>query len=437
MTGTTTRESLHIGLSLAPTWLNGAAWRREDSNVEALFDPAFAIDVAQRAEAAKLDFVFRPDALFVNTAALPSGPAFASLDPTLLMAAVAGATRAIGLLTTLSTTFWPPYVAARQLMSLDWISGGRAGWNIVTALDGNANFGLDAMPAAEERYARAAEFTDVVRRLWASFPGDAVLADRETGRFADAARVTPIDHAGAHYRVAGPLNVPRFGAGRIPLVQAGASQAGRDFAAGVADAVFASSPDIAAAAELRTDLRRRAEAQGRRPDDVRVMPGLSLTLAATRAEARDLFAETQRGADTRRAIDAIKAMVGLDVTDWPAGRAVRSADLPDAPATVRSRTHADLLRRLIERDAPTVAELLVRPEVVGSAHWRIVGTPQDAAAEIAQWAEAGAIDGFVALPGGSTGSMHMVLEEMVPCLADRGLFRTAYGGTTFADHLLG
>ncbi|RAI03252.1 LLM class flavin-dependent oxidoreductase [Acuticoccus sediminis] len=431
-----TRKTLHIGLSLAPTWLSGAAWRRPDSDVEGIYGPAFAIDVARRAEAAKLDFVFRPDTLYLNTEMLGTGPGFSSLDPTMLLAAVAGATEAIGLLTTVSTTFWPPYVVARQLLSLDWISKGRAGWNIVTALDGHENFGLYAMPSSEARYDRAAEFTDVVRGLWESFPNQALVRDRRTGRYADTTRITPIDHEGLHFRVKGPMSLPSFGTGRIPLFQAGASEDGRNFAADVADAIFASTPDKAAAIELRGDLRRRAERYGRVAGDIRVLPGLSLTLAASRAEAAELFAATHRGADRSRALASVKAMTGLDLTGWPSDRRVRPEDLPEAPETVRSRTHADLLRRLIAIETPTAGDLLTRPEVVGSAHWRIIGTPDDAADEIEDWAAAGAIDGFVALPAGSTTSMHLFLEEVVPRLTQRGLFRSEYRGTTFADHLL-
>ncbi|WP_193171459.1 NtaA/DmoA family FMN-dependent monooxygenase [Nisaea nitritireducens] len=429
------REKLRIGMSLAPTWLSGDAWRRSDSEIEQVYSSDYALDIAKRSEAAKLDFVFRPDSLFLNVEALESGPGFGSLDPTIQLASIARETSRIGLLTTISTTFVPPYVVARQLQSLNWISGGRVGWNIVTALDGNENFGLSEMPSAQERYERAAEFAEIVRRLWESYPADALLTDRSSGRYADSTQVRPIDHDGTHLRVKGPLNLPAFGNTRIPLVQAGASPDGRNFASSVADAIFASTPDIEAATELRQDLRRRAEEHGRKASDIRLMPGLSLYLAQSRKEAAALFKETHNRMDSARKLDSILAMTGLDLRDWPQQQRVTAADLPPLPEKLRSRTHAELLRRLILREEPTVADLLTRPEVIGSAHWQIIGTVDDAVAEIVKWQSAGAIDGFIAVPGGSVSSMHLVLDELVPRLAEMRLFRSDYSGKTFLDHL--
>ncbi|MCE7029223.1 NtaA/DmoA family FMN-dependent monooxygenase [Jiella avicenniae] len=430
-----TKTRFHIGLSLSPTWLGGDAWRRSDSAIEDMFESGFSIDVAKRAEAAKLDFVFRPDNLYLDRAALEKGPGFASLDPTILLASIARETSHIGLLTTASTTFYPPFLIARQLQSLNWLSRGRAGWNVVTSLDGNQNFGLDEMPSTDERYARASEAVTAVKSLWRSFPNEALEYDRASGRFADPERIEPINFEGSYYEIAGPLNTPEFAASRIPIVQAGASPTGRDFAASIADAVFASTPDKDAAIELRSDLKRRAEVHGRGADAVRVLPGLSLFLAESRAEAEDLFAETHARVDGVRKLASIREMTGLDLAEWPKERQIKASDLPPPSSTVRSRTHSDLLRRLIARDEPTLSDLLRRPEVIGSAHWRIVGTVTDAAAEIAEWADAGAIDGFVAVPGGSVGSMHLFLEGLVPRLAESGLFRRDYCGPHFADHL--
>lgn len=428
-------KKLHIGMSLAPTWLSGAAWHRPDSDIENLFSRDFYVDIARRSEAAHLDFVFRPDTLFLTRDMLETGPGFTSLDPTVLLAAIASETSRIGLVSTASTTFLPPYMVARQIQSLNWLSKGRVGWNIVTALEGHDNFGMSEMPSSDERYARAAEFTQVVRALWDSYPGDALQMDRASGRFADTAKINPVNHAGAHFSVRGPLNLPSFGGSKIPLIQAGASPVGRDFAASVADAVFASAPDKEAASELRQDLQKRAQAHGRKADDISLLPGLSLYLANSRKEAHGLFAETHARMDRSRKFASIREMIGLDLSDWPQGRPVTLSDLPSPPQSPRSRTHADLLRRLIARDAPTVDELLTRPEAIGSAHWQVIGTVEDAFDAIRDWTLAGAIDGFVALPGGSVSCMHLVLEKLIPRLADAGLFRKTYSGQTFADHL--
>jgi FMN-dependent oxidoreductase (nitrilotriacetate monooxygenase family) len=431
----TTPRKLHIGMSLTPTWLSGNGWRRPDSGIDGGLTTDFFLDIAKRAEAAKLDFVFRADTLFVNTALVGKGGGFGGLDSTLLMAALARETTHIGLLSTVSTMFMPPYILARQIMSLHWLSNGRAGWNIVTALDGYQNFGLESMPSSQERYARAAECTEVVRLLWQSFPDAALLRDRESGRFTDPAQVKAIDHVGPHFQVKGPLNVAGYSRAPVPLVQAGASEPGREFATQVADAIFASTPDMEAAVELRHDLRSRAQRHGRNADDIRLLPGLSLYLADSRGEAFDLFEETHAGADRARKIAHIRTLTGLDLETWPDDQRVQVSDLPMMPPTSGSRTHGDLLRRLIAREPLTVAELLNRPEVNGSGHWRIIGTIDDAATEIMKWTEAGAIDGFVLTPGGSTGCMHMALAGLMPRLSDMGLLRRDYTGHTFFHHL--
>lgn len=400
---------LHIGLALARTWGPPPAP-----------DQALALDcaLAVRAEAAHLDFVFKPDSLYIDPKGAGPRIARAMLDPTLVLTAVAGATRRIGLVTTVSTSFNPPYVAARQLQTLNWLSNGRAGWNIVTALDGERNFGLAAMPSAAERYARAAEFTDVVRRLWDSHGAEGLAA---------------IDHCGAFYQVEGPLNVPRHPA-RVALFQAGASAEGRGFAASVADAIFASVPDPAAGQELRSDLQRRARAAGR-DDAPRLLPGFHAYLAPSRSEAQEMFREAQARRDPAALRAKLGALVGRDLGDWPEDRPLTPADLPAGDAALRSRTHSGLLQRLIRQESPPLRDLLLRPEVANSGHWTFVGTPAEALAEIAAWSDAGVMDGFIALPGGSGESLDLLLSDLIPALAEARRFRHAYAGETLAAHL--
>lgn len=431
----TAATKLHIGMSLAPTWLTGDAWRRDDSEVEGLFSSGYFADIAQRSERAKLDFVFRPDTLFMQADLLKNSPGFASLDPTILLAAIADKTSHIGLLSTVSTTFYPPYVIARQIQSLNALSKGRAGWNIVTALAGNENFGLSQMPSSEERYARAQEATEVVCRLWESFPEEAMRLDRASGIYSDPEKIRQLDHVGDYFSVKGPLNVPAPCKDRIPLVQAGASDVGRDFAGAVADAVFAATPDMAAALEIRTDLRKRAQAAGRSVDAIKVLPGLSLFLASSRAEATDLYWETHARVDRSKKFAGIKEAIGLDLTDWPHDKPVTLEDLPPQDPMVNSRTVAALLRRLIARDSPTPDEIMKAPEVIGAAHWQVIGTVGDAIDDIRRWQQAGAVDGFIAVPGGSVEAVRLTLEELVPELGDAGLFRKEYRGETFLSHL--
>lgn len=429
-----TSSPLVIGMTLAPTWLNGNGWRRADSGIEGLMTLDYYTSLARRAEAAGMDFLFRPDTLFMpGQGNGPGGPA-GGLDPTLLMAALIGATSRVGLLTTLSATFLPPWYVARQLMSLHWLSEGRIGWNIVTALDGHRNFGHDAMPDTATRYQKADEFHDLVQALWASFPAGAVRNDRATGRALNAELIRPVNHEGAHFSVAGPLSIPARPGPRIPVFQAGASELGRQFAARVADAVFAATPDIAAAIEQRSDLIARARALGRGRAPLFV-PGLSLFLADSRAEAQDLYAETHRGADEGRRLARLKLLTGKDFTDWPRDRPVTPADLPPLPETLHSQTSAKLLHRMIARDTPTLEALFMAPELIGSPHWQVIGTETDAIDAIRDWQRAGAMDGFIAFPGGAPACIDRVLGRLMPELVDAGLRAPEPAGADFMARL--
>ncbi|AJS61328.1 NtaA/DmoA family FMN-dependent monooxygenase [Paenibacillus sp. IHBB 10380] len=431
----TANRQLCIGLSLNATWMKGDGWRRPDSGVEKMGSIDYYIDVAKMAEKSKLDFLFRADYLYVSPQMLGDSSNLGSPDPTMMFAAIARETERIGLVTTISTTFNPPYVVARQLQSLHWLSNGRAGWNIVTSIEGAENFGDSPMPSPQERYAKAMEFTDVVRKLWESFPKEAIVTDRESGIFSDKDKVTAINHSGEFFSVKGPLSLPSHKSGTIPLFQAGASDIGRNFASSVADAIFAAMPDIESGVELRNDLRRRATEHGRDPNTIRVLPGLYFFLADTREEARELHKAAHAHLSIERRHASLKSVLGLDLSGFPSDQRVTADMLPDPNQPVRSRTHAELLHRYITKYQPTVEEVLARPEVVGSAHWVSVGTVEDVLNDIIERFEAGAIDGFIALPGGSEKSMEIFFEKLMPELVERGLFRSEYMGGTLREHL--
>ncbi|NRS17914.1 NtaA/DmoA family FMN-dependent monooxygenase [Brevibacillus sp. HB1.4B] len=428
-------KQLCIGLSLNATWMKGEGWRRPDSGVEKMGSIDYYMDLAKMAEKAKLDFLFRADYLCVHPQTLGDAAHFGSPDPTMIFAAIARETERIGLVTTISTTFNPPYVVARQLQSLHWLSNGRAGWNIVTSIEGAENFGDSPMPSPQERYAKAAEFTEVIKKLWDSFPSEAIVMDRETGMFSDREKVTAIDHSGEFFSVKGPLTLPAHPSGSIPFFQAGASDTGRSFAAKVADAIFAAMPDLESGVELRSDLRRRAEEQGRSPDAIKVLPGLYFFLADTREEAHGLHKEAHAHLSLERRHASLQSVLGLDLRSFTLDHPVTVDMLPDPNQPVRSRTHADLLRRYIINHQPTVEEVLARPEVVGSAHWVSIGTVEDVLNDIMERFEAGAMDGFIALPGGSEKSMELFFEKLMPQLVERGLFRSEYAGVTLREHL--
>ncbi|HBU82834.1 MAG TPA: LLM class flavin-dependent oxidoreductase [Paenibacillus sp.] len=433
----TSNRQLCIGLSLNATWNKGDGWRYPDSGVEQTGSIDYYIHWAKMAENSKLDFLFRADYLYISPQMLGDSSNFGSPDPTLFFAAIARETNRIGLVTTISTTFNPPYVVARQLQSLNWLSNGRAGWNIVTSIEGADNFGNSPMPSPEERYAKAIEFTDVVCKLWDSFPNEAIVIDRESGMFSDKEKVTAIHHSGEFFNVKGPLSLPSHPSGTIPLFQAGASDIGRNFASFVADAIFAAMPDLESGVELRSDLRKRAVEHGRDPNTIKVLPGLYFFLADTHEEALELHKAAHAHLSLERRHASLQSLMGLDLSGFPLDQRVTVDMLPDPDHAVRSRTHAELLRRYITKYQPTVKDILNRPEVVGSAHWVSVGTVETVMNDIIERVEAGAIDGFIALPGGSEKSMEIFFEKLIPKLVERGLFRSEYTGETLRDHLEG
>ncbi|MEK7017215.1 NtaA/DmoA family FMN-dependent monooxygenase [Bacillus sp. FSL R9-9410] len=419
-----TKKQLCIGLCLISR-------KKEQENK---FDSGIdeQVELAQLAEKAKLDFVFKADYLVAHPDLIARNKGNVILDPTLLFTAIAYATEKIGVVTTASTSFYPPYILARQLQSLNWISNGRVGWNIVTSIDGAENFGETGMPPSEERYAKAEECTELVRKLWRSHPYEVLKEDN-----ADVIRemVQPIEHSGEHFEVKGPLNVPQHISGEMPLFQAGASESGRNFAASVADAIFAAMPDVESGIELRQDLRRRAEKHGRKQDDIRVLPGLYFFIGDSYEEALEMHRQAHQHLTKEKRYALLEMVLGLDVRGLPLESKVTEHMLPSMDQTVRSKTHAELLRNFIIKNEPTVEQILERPEVVGSAHWVAIGTPQDIFNQITERFEAGALDGFIAIPGGPPKSLDLFFSEVIPLFVRAGVFREEYTGSTLREHL--
>lgn len=419
-----TKKQLCIGLCLIS--------RKKEQEIEFNSGINEQVELAKRAEKSKLDFVFKADYLVAHPDLIARNKGNVILDPTLLFTAIAYATEKIGVVTTASTSFYPPYILARQLQSLNWISNGRVGWNIVTSIDGAENFGETEMPPSEERYAKAAECTALVRKLWRSHPYEVLKIDNP-----DVIRemVKPIDHNDKYFEVKGPLNIPQHMSGEMPLFQAGASEAGRNFAASVADAIFAAMPDVESGIELRQDLRRRAEKHGRNQDDIRVLPGLYFFIGDTYEEALEMHRQAHQHLTKEKRYALLEMVLGLDARGISLESKITEEMLPSQNQTVRSKTHAELLRNFIIKNEPTVGQILERPEVVGSAHWVVVGTPQDVMNQIMDRFEAGALDGFIAIPGGPPKSLDLFLSRVIPLFVKAGVFREEYTGSTLREHM--
>jgi FMN-dependent oxidoreductase (nitrilotriacetate monooxygenase family) len=425
-------RQLRLNAFLMSTGHHEASWRLPESDPRSNTDVAHYVGLARTAERGLLDSVFFADSpsLFGEVGRRPAG----SLEPTVLLTAMAMATEHIGLIATASTTYNDPFNLARRFASLDHISGGRAGWNIVTTatLDAARNFGLDELPGHAERYRRAGEFVDVAVKLWDSWDDDAVLADKGTGVWADHDRVHPAGHVGEHFRVAGPLNLPRSPQGRPVLVQAGSSRDGRDFAARHAEAIFTAQQTLEDAQEFYADIKDRARRLGRDGDRLLVLPGIVPAIGSTEAEARALEEELDRLISPEYARGQLARTLRVDPEDLRLDEQL-PADLPDEDQIEGAKSRYTLIVTLARRERLTVRQLIGRLGG-GRGHRTFSGTPEQVADAIEEWFTSGAADGFNIMPPVLPSGLEAFVDHVVPILQRRGLFRTAYGGRTLRDH---
>jgi FMN-dependent oxidoreductase (nitrilotriacetate monooxygenase family) len=425
-------RQLHLNAFLMSSGHHEAAWRLPESDPHADFDVAHWVRLARIAERGALDSLFLADgpSLWYGAEFRPAG----QLEPTVLLSILAAATTHIGLIATASTTYNEPYNLARRFASLDLVSGGRAGWNIVTTADQSAaqNFGLTDRPSHAARYERAAEFLEVSLKLWDSWEDDAVVADKASGRFARDGGIHAIEHEGEHYRVRGPLNVPRSPQGRPLLVQAGSSDDGKEFAARYAEAVFTAQQTLANAQAFYADLKERAVRIGRDPETVKILPGIVPVLGGTVAEAQERAQQLE---------DLIVPAYGLrqlaDTLEVPVEILELDGELPSEIAggdgLEGAQSRATLIVELARRERLTVRQLLGRLGG-GRGHWTFVGTPEQAADVLQEWFEQGAADGFNVMGPVLPSALEDFVEQVVPILRRRGLFREDYTGTTLREH---
>jgi FMN-dependent oxidoreductase (nitrilotriacetate monooxygenase family) len=425
-------RQLHFNAFLMEAGHHEAAWRLPRSRPRADFELEHWISLARLAEEATFDSIFLADgpALMGTGEFRPPG----QLEPLTLLTALSQATSRIGLIATVSSTYNEPYNLARRLASVDHVSAGRAGWNIVTSAgaDEAANFGLGTRPAHAERYARADEFLRIAKALWDSWETEAVLADKAAGRYADPARIHRIDHRGRYFSVAGPLNVERPPQGYPLLVQAGSSTDGKDFAARHAEAIFTAHQTYERAADFYRDIKARTRAAGRDPDGVIVLPGIVPYLGSTEAEARALARELD---DLRVPAYGLRQLAAVFETD----PAVFDLDqpLPESilarPKLEGSQSRSDLILELAVREQLTVRQIISRLGG-GRGHFEFVGTPEQVADTITAWFEGGAADGFNIMAPALPSGLESFIEHVLPILRGKGLFREEYEGTTLREH---
>ncbi|GIG88039.1 LLM class flavin-dependent oxidoreductase [Plantactinospora endophytica] len=422
---------LHFNLFNNGSGHHEASWRLPGSYPLANLDIEYHERLAQLAESVMFDSVFLADHVALEGAARrPAG----RIDPLTVLTAVARATTRIGLIATASTSYNDPFNLARRFAALDLLSGGRAGWNIVTTPgDASArNFGLDSQASHFERYQRADEFVSVAEKLWDSWEDDAIVADREAGVWADESKIHTIDHRGRFFSVRGPLNTPRSPQGHPVLVQAGSSEDGRDFAARHAEAVFTAQHTLADGQAFYADLKRRVKLAGRDPDGVKILPGIVPVIGSTEAEALELNAELDRLVLAESGRDRLARQLGLTPAQLPLDKPLPD-DLPSEEEIEGDKSRFTLIVELARREKLTVRELVGRLGS-GRGHRTFAGTPEQVVEVIEQWAREGAADGFNIMPATLPSGFELFVEHVVPILRTRGLIRSEYQGTTLREH---
>jgi FMN-dependent oxidoreductase (nitrilotriacetate monooxygenase family) len=430
------KRLMHLGAFVHETGQHVAAWRHPGAHTRSGTSFAEMVETAQLAERGKFDLLVLADSAAVNL----SGSAdvrgrmgkVVKFEPMTILSALAAVTKNLGLVATSTTTFNEPYTLARQFASLDQISGGRSGWNLVTSNNEQdaLNYSREAHLSHPDRYDRAIEFAGVVNGLWDSWDDDAFIRDKEAGRFFDPAKMHVLNHKGKHFQVRGPLNVACSPQGRPVLVQAGASGTGRDVAARLAELVFTAATTFEQAKEFYDDVRTRIPRFGRSQDQVKVMPGFYPVVALTASEAQEKYDYLQ---------SLIQKPVGISILEHTIG--VHGLDkIPlDGPVPEMADTNGPLSRQRLlldqaRRDKLTFWELCLA-NAGPRGHALSIGTPTQVADEMEHWFKDGAADGFNVMPAWLPGSLKDFVDLVIPELQRRGLFRTEYEAMTLRENL--
>lgn len=424
------RRQIKLGSFLTRWGDNVAMWRHPETYADGPVNLEFVKEVAQTAEAGKFDFVFVADSAYITA---DSTPYFLSrFEPMTVLSALAAVTERIGLVGTMSTSYSEPFTTARQLASLDKLSGGRAGWNAVTsALEGVArNHGGEKIHAHALRYRIASEYIDVVKGLWDSWEDDAFVRDKASGLYADFSKMHTLDHEGEFFKVQGPLNMERSPQGRPIVFQAGQSEDGRDLAARHADAIFSTGYDIEEAQAFYQDIKRRTAAHGRSPDQILILPKITAIIGSTEEEARRLHDEANDYLDIDVAVKYLSRYFSFfDFSRFPLDEPL--PDLGDIGGD-SFRSSAERYLRIAKERNFTLRQLAL---YVSNPPGDFVGTPEQIADRLQQRFEAFVCDGFIVTGDYEPAGLHKFVDHVVPILQKRGLFREEYEHDTLRGNL--
>ncbi|MCI3926280.1 LLM class flavin-dependent oxidoreductase [Paenibacillus sp. TRM 82003] len=424
---------MHLNLFIQGVGHHEAAWRHPNTDPANMLDIDYYLKLAQRAEQAKFDSIFIADGLAINSN-INFGPFNNFFEPFTLLAAMASVTKSIGLIGTASTTYCEPYDIARKFASLDHVSKGRAGWNIVTT--GNEmsahNFGKEAHLEHSQRYVRANEFLEVTTKLWDSWDDDALAADRQSGMFTDPDKIREIKHEGKLFQVRGPSDIPRSPQGYPVLVQAGSSEDGREFAAKYAEAIYTAQNRLEDAQEFYSDVKKRMIKYGRTPDQLNILPGMAPVVGLTESEAKEKEQELNEYIVPEYGLHQLSKTFNVDLFTYPL-----DGPLPELPAIEsinggksRYQVYVDLARR----ENLTIRQLIHRI-AFGRGHGTFAGTPEQIVDYLENWFRSGGCDGFNMLFPTLPYDMERFIELVLPELRRRGLFRTEYEGRTLRENM--
>jgi alkanesulfonate monooxygenase len=429
-----TTAKMSLGAFLMSSGHHLAAWRHPRAWAGGGLDFQHFKKLAITAERGKFDAIF-----FADNLALMGSPELGQFttagdvfDPLVLLSGLAAVTERIGLVSTVSTSYNEPYLLARKFASLDHLSGGRSGWNLVTsATDLEAlNFGREKHFEHGDRYQRAEEFIDVVTGLWDSFEDDAFVRDKTSGVFFQPDKLHVLNHHGENYRVRGPLNIPRTPQGYPVLIQAGSSEPGKALAARTAEVVFTAQQTLSNAQAFYADVKGRLAGYGRRPDQLKVMPGISPVIGRTQSEAEDKYQQLQDLVEPRVGLAMLAGMAGgFDLSEYDL-----DGPLPELPPSNSMQSRQALFIDLARRENLTIRQLYLK--VAGArGHHTVIGTPKTIADTLEEWFVGQAADGFNIMPPFLPEGLDDFVDCVVPLLQQRGLFREEYSGSTLRDHL--
>ena len=426
-------RQLRLGAFMRPVTIHTGAWRYPGAYPDANFCFAHMKRFAQTLERGRFDAFFMADHLAVlnmPVASLKRSHTVTSFEPMTLLPALAAVTERLGLIATASTTFDAPYHVARRFASLDHISGGRAGWNLVTTSNPDAalNFGLEEHVEHDERYRRAREFFDVVTGLWDSWADDALIRDVDSGIFFDPEKLHVLDHKGKYYSVRGPLNIARPVQGWPVIVQAGSSEAGRQIAAETAEAVFTAQTTLAEGQRFFADVKGRMEKLGRPRDHMKILPAAFVVVGDTLDEALEKRARLDTFVHYDSGIASLSIALGHDVSGFD-----RDGPLPEIPESNASRTSRQRVVEWAERDKLTIRQLAQR--IGGYSGLEFVGTPAMIADQMEAWLVGEGSDGFNVMFSHLPGGLDDFVDKVIPELQRRGIFRREYEGATLRENL--